>query len=283
MLYYRPDDLRDALEVLARHAPLVLAGGTDLYPATPGRTLAGPVLDITGVASLSGIRRADGMLRIGACTTWSALIAADLPPAFDALRAAASEVGGWQIQVAGTIAGNLCNASPAADGAPPLMVLDAQVEIACPAGLRRLPLTDFLRGPRRTDLRAGEILTAILIPESAITGRSAFLKLGARRHLVISIAMVAARIAVEAGRVTQAALAVGACSAIATRLGAVEAALLGAPADAALAARIDPAQVAEALAPIDDIRADAWYRAEAAAELLSRAVARLAPHAEPER
>ena len=109
-----------------------------------------------------------GGLRIGACTTWSAIRDAALPPAFDALRAAAAEVGGGQIQNAGTIGGNLCNASPAADGVPPLLALDAEVELASAAGTRRLPLAAFLRGPRRTDRRPGEMLTAVLIPAAAL-------------------------------------------------------------------------------------------------------------------
>ena len=192
------------------------------------------------------------------------------------MRRAAAEIGGPQIQNAGTIGGNLCNASPAADGVPPLLVLDAEVELASAAGTRRLPLAAFLAGVRRTARRPDELLTAIHLPAAALTGRSAFRKLGARRYLVISIAMVAARLVVADGRVVSAALAVGACGPVATRLPAVEAAIAGAPADARLPARIDAAAVAAALAPIDDHRASAGYRAKAATELLRRAVAGLA-------
>jgi CO/xanthine dehydrogenase FAD-binding subunit len=230
------------------------------------------VLDITGVRELRGITRDSAGLRIGACTTWSDIRAADLPPALDALKAAAAEVGGRQIQNAGTIAGNICNASPAADGIPPLMVLDAAVELASAEGLRLLPLTEFIAGPRRTRLQPGEIVTAVLVPEAALTGRSMFLKLGARRHLVISIAMVAVRLATTGGQVTAAALAVGACGPVATRLPAVEARLVGVPADRTLADRIAEADVAAALAPIDDVRGSAAYRVGAATELLRRAI-----------
>ena len=127
-----PRDAPDALAILASEPRTVLAGGTDLYPATAAPELAGPVLDITGIAELAGISRRAGHLRIGACTPWSAIRDAALPPACDALRAAAAEVGGVQIQNAGTIGGNLCNASPAADGVPPLLALDAEVELAGP-------------------------------------------------------------------------------------------------------------------------------------------------------
>jgi CO/xanthine dehydrogenase FAD-binding subunit len=273
MLYDRPESLPAALALLARTPRTVLAGGTDLYAATEAASLAGPVLDITGMTALDGIATTPGGVRIGACTCWSAIRDAALPPAFDALRQAAAEVGGVQIQNAGTIGGNLCNASPAADGVPPLLALDAEVELVSAAGTRRLPLAAFLAGPRRTVRRPDELLTAVLIPPAATEGRSTFLKLGARRYLVISIAMVAARLAIADGRVTTAALAVGACGPVATRLPQVEAALLGHPPDPA---RVDPAAVAAALAPIDDHRAAADYRAEAAAELLRRAVAALA-------
>jgi CO/xanthine dehydrogenase FAD-binding subunit len=279
MLYDRPETLDDALAILARGPRTLLAGGTDLYPATDAPALPGPVLDLAGIAALRGIGAEAGGLRIGACTPWAEVRDAALPPACAALRAAAAEVGGRQIQEAGTIGGNLCNASPAADGVPPLLALDAAVELARPAGTRRLPLADFLAGVRRAARRPDEILTAVLIPETALSGRSTFLKLGARRYLVISIAMVAVRLAADDGRVTAAALAVGACGPVATRLPDLERAVLGAPADATLAARITPAAVARALRPIDDIRATADYRAAAAAELLARALERLVAEA----
>jgi CO/xanthine dehydrogenase FAD-binding subunit len=181
-------------------------------------------------------------------------------------------VGGRQVQVAGTIGGNLCNASPAADGVPPLLALDAEIELASFSGARRLRLADFLLGPRRTALQPGELLSAVIIPKAALQGRSAFVKLGARSHLVISIAMVAARLVVDQGRVTGAAVAVGSCSAVAQRLPAVEAALVGA-AVASAAERVLGADVGAALSPIDDVRATAAYRHSAAVELVRRAVA----------
>jgi len=272
MGYDRPTDLDRALEALARSGGSVLAGGTDLYPATDRPALAGDVVDITALASLRGVARTGEGWRIGAATRWSEVIAAELPPAFEALRQAAREVGSVQIQNAGTVGGNLCNASPAADGVPALMVLDAEVELRSVRGVRRMALADFLLGVRRTALAADELMAAVLIPESAGVGRSRFLKLGARKYLVISIAMVAARIEADGGVVTGAALAVGACSAVATRLPGVEAVLVGRPLDEAAGAIADDA-VAALLAPIDDLRADAAYRARAAAELLRRAVA----------
>jgi CO/xanthine dehydrogenase FAD-binding subunit len=154
---------------------------------------------------------------------------------------------------------------------PPLLALDAEVELTSQSGARLLPLSAFLLGPRRTALRADEVLSAILIPQAALTGRSVFLKLGARTHLVISIAMVAARITIDGNRIASAAISVGSCSGVARRLTLVEAALFGALlSDIAHFIRLE--DVADALAPIDDIRASAGYRLKAATELVTRAV-----------
>jgi CO/xanthine dehydrogenase FAD-binding subunit len=274
---HRPRSLPEALAILAECAPTVLAGGTDLYPATARAAPPGAILDISAISDLRGVTRDGGFWRIGAGATWTDLRRAPLPPAFDGLKAAAREIGSVQIQNSATLAGNLCNASPAADGAPCLLTLDAAVELASARGLRRLPVSEFLLGPRRTARAADELVTAILVPKPHPAARGAFLKLGARVYLVISIGMVAAVVATDAaGRVAQARVAVGACSAVAQRLPALEAALIGLPMDgAALAGAVDPAQFAP-LAPIDDIRASAAYRREAAVELTRRALGALA-------
>ena len=271
MGYARPTQLSDALSLLADGDWTVLAGGTDLYPATEAQVLGGSVLDITAIEGLRGFSEGEDHWRIGAGTTWSEIRKADLPPAFRALQQASAEVGGIQIQNAGTVAGNLCNASPAADGVPALLVLDARVELASDSGSRVLPLADFLTGPRLTALAAGEMMTAVHIPKTACQGRSSFVKLGARKYLVISIAMVAVRLVTDSKKITKAAISVGACSGAAVRLGAVEKALIGLPfAEAAEFIAMDP--VAKALRPIDDVRGTADYRAEAAAHLIRRAV-----------
>ncbi len=167
---------------------------------------------------------------IGARTTWTDVLRADLPPAFDALKQAAREVGSIQIQNCGTVAGNLCNASPAADGVPPLLTLDAEVELRSKRGTRLVSLGDFVLGNRQTALARDELVSAIRIPKAATAGTSAFLKLGARKYLVISIVMVAARLVADAeGKVLSAAVAVGSCSAVAQRLKSLEHALVGLP------------------------------------------------------
>jgi CO/xanthine dehydrogenase FAD-binding subunit len=268
---FRPQTLDDAL-AMARPGLTLVAGCTDLFPATQAQELAGDVLDVTGIAELRGIVRGAAGWRIGAAATWTDVLRAELPPAFDGLKNAAREVGSVQIQNAGTVGGNICNASPAADGIPCLMTLDAEVELASAEGRRRMPLGEFVTGPRQTALRPGEVMVAVHVPETAGEGRGAFVKLGARRYLVISIAMAAARIVVAEGRIAAAALSVGACGPVAVRLAAQEAALIGLPPEEAAAA-VAEALVGPALSPIDDVRADRGYRRAAAAEIVARAVA----------
>ena len=273
--YLRPHCLAEALTALAR-PHVVLAGGTDFYPARVGRAIGEDVLDIGGIAILRGISADRAGWRLGATTTWSELIESDLPPLFDGLKQAAREVGGRQIQNAGTLAGNLCNASPAADGVPCLLALDAEIEIAGPTGSRRLPLSQFITGVRRTGLAPRELVVAIHVPRPRHEARSAFLKLGTRRYLVISIAMAAATVEVADGRVASARIAIGACSPVAERLPGLEAALEGAPIDGRLAERVEAAHLAP-LAPIDDVRGSAAYRSDAVVTVLRRLLEGFAP------
>jgi CO/xanthine dehydrogenase FAD-binding subunit len=212
------------------------------------------------------------LIRIGGLTTWSEVIRAPLPRCFDALKAAAKEVGSVQIQNRGTVAGNLCNASPAADGVPPLLALDAEVEMASSAGRRRLSLAQFLVGNRKTLRRADEILAAVLVPRRLENAASVFMKLGARRYLVISISMVAVvLLADEAGRVAEARVAVGSCSAKAQRLQDLEADLVGLLATAGIGGAVT-ADHLKNLSPIDDVRATAAYRQDASLTLVKRAL-----------
>ena len=268
-MYVRPATIEDALDRLGAGARL-LAGGTDLMVGADEAGLRADVVDISRLPELRGISLGRGGWRIGGATTWVAIAGADLPPAFAALQAAVREVGSVQIQNRGTVAGNLCNASPAADGVPPLLALDASVELVSHRGLRRLPLVSFLAGPRRTALAAGEILSAVVCPAPPPQMRSAFLKLGARRYRVISIAMVAVALDIEGETVREARVAVGACSPVAMRVGAAERRLVGLPARVGLGDALRAEDFA-ALAPIDDLRASAGYRRAAALTLTRRA------------
>ena len=271
-MYLRPTTLDEAIRVLSSPGGEILAGGTDFYPALGVRWPRGCVVDITAVRELRGISIEAEHFRIGGLTTWSEVIRAPLPRCFDALKAAAREVGSVQIQNRATVAGNLCNASPAADGVPPLLALDAEVELISAAGKRRMALEQFIVGNRKTARRGDEILAGVLVPRRMENAASAFLKLGARRYLLISISMVAAVVQTdEAGRVAEAHVAVGSCSAKALRLPVLERDLVGLEARAGIGDAVRGEHL-ERLSPIDDVRATADYRRDASLTLVRRAL-----------
>ncbi len=270
--YLRPTALGQALEALGEGPRTIVAGGTDHYPARVGRQIDEDVLDISALRELRGIADTRKQVRIGALTTWSDLVRAPLPAWFDGLKQAAREVGGLQVQNAGTLCGNVCNASPAADGVPSLLALDARVELSARDRVRELPLSEFITGNRRTQRGHDELVTALILPKPGKGARSTFLKLGARKYMVISIVMVAGVLVPgRGGKIADLRVAVGACSEVAQRLSALEADLTGRPMAAALA---KPEHLAP-LGPIDDIRGTAAYRRDAALTLVRRALARL--------
>jgi CO/xanthine dehydrogenase FAD-binding subunit len=275
--YLRPTELDEALAALAARPLIVLAGGTDYYPGRVGKPLDDDLIDITGLSSLRRIAEDGAHWRIPALATWSDVISAPLPPLFDALKLAAREVGGVQIQNAGTVCGNLCNASPAADGTPNLLALDARVELASAAGRRLLPVGEFITGNRRTVRRPDELVTALLVPKPKSEARSTFVKLGARKYLVISIVMVGGVVEFFADRkIAAARIAVGSCSAVARRLPSLEQRLKGRALSSDDLADVVKPEDLSPLSPIDDVRGSAAYRSDAALTLVRRALAELA-------
>ena len=281
MNYFRPQKLSDALTCLAENEAGIAAGCTDLFALTQSQYLQKSnhhtLVDITAIDELRAITLTNDGVSIGAAVKWSEIIDADLPLAFDGLKAAAREVGSVQIQNSATIGGNLCNASPAADAVPPLLTLDANIELVSTRGSRILPLSQFLIAPRKTALRADEILSAIIVPNASAGGISGFTKLGARKYLVISIVMTAARLVISKNQVQEIALSVGSCSAVGVRLEKIETALRNLPVNMLLDETnmnnlISYAALSDYLSPIDDIRANAGYRIEAAREMIIRLV-----------
>jgi CO/xanthine dehydrogenase FAD-binding subunit len=275
--YVKPRTLDEAMALLAAGEAQILSGGTDFYPALGDHVVHGPVVDVSGLGELRGVSSDAAWFRIGGLTTWSEIIRTPLPRCFDALKSAAREVGGVQIQNRGTVAGNLCNASPAADGVPPLLALDAEVELVSKLGSRRIPLAEFIVGSRKTQRKADELLTAVLVPRALENAASTFVKLGARRYLVISISMVAVVVKLSDDehvgdrKVLEARVAVGSCSAVARRLRALESDLVGASVRDGLGAVVRPDHMAP-LSPIDDVRATAEYRMDASLQLVQRAL-----------
>ena len=287
MSYLTPTSLEAALSVLDApsfadnseaavtkiSAAKIVAGGTDFYPSIGDRPIKGPILDITRIAALSGIHETDFGWQIGAATRWTELVQTPLPPCFDGLKAAALEIGSIQIQNSGTLVGNLCNASPAADSVPPLLTLEAQLVLQSTKGKRLIRLEDFITGPRQTLLQPNELVTAIHIPRFSESSHSAFLKLGIRHYMVISICMVSVLLTPDnTGGLSDARIAVGACSPVACRLPSLETKLVGQSVVGDTLANLVQPDDLDILTPIDDIRSSAHYRREAALTLLRRAL-----------
>ena len=274
IMYFQPTSLEQAVRDAQVEKIRILAGGTDFYPGHGDSLPDFPILDVTRIEGMTGITRTKSGWRIGGATCWSDIVHTDLPAAFDGLKAAAREVGSVQIQNAGTVAGNLCNASPAADSVPPLLTLGAEVELASVNGTRRLPLDEFLLGVRKTALQSGEIMSAVYLPDVA-GGHGFFSKLGSRKYLVISIAMVAVLIDQIDGKITKARVSVGACSPVAQRLRQLETDLIGLKS----AQGVVTAKHLDTLSPIDDVRGSAGYRRDVVVPMIERAIAQCLEHA----
>ena len=287
--YARPVQIADALALLARgYVPI--AGGTDYYPARVAQPITDALLDLSAISSLRGITKQitkqsganDSQTVIGALTTWTDCLNRPLPKVLDALVHASKQIGGWQIQNRATLGGNLCNASPAADGTVALLALNAQVTLISLNADQRdgrlversLPIDQFVLGNRHTARLPHELLSVITIPHYSERAKSVFLKLGGRQYLVISIVMVAVLIDTDAqGRVIRCAIAVGACNRAAVRLTTLEQALINTPVAkvSALAKQRLPLAL-DALQPIDDVRGSATYRRHAATVLIQQAI-----------
>jgi len=270
--YVAPRSIDAVLRLLAEGTYTILAGGTDVYPAHVGKPEPDRVLDVSGVMDLRGISNASGWWRIGATTTWTDLVGAKLPTGFACLQQAAAQIGGVQVQNAGTIVGNLCTASPAGDSIPALLALDAEVELLSLQRTRRMGLDEFIVGYRKTVREAHELVSNVYIPEVAANSSSTFEKFGTRSYLVISLAMVAVSVRRDAaGSIADLRIAVGACSPVAMRLVALERRLLKERLSGQVAPTITVDDVS-ALTPIDDIRCTAKYRFDLVPVLIRRAL-----------
>ena len=268
-MYYRPDKINEALDSLSREKLTIAAGCTDLLPSTQQDNLGDNILDISGIKSLRNIDFENGFRRIGSGVTWTDIVENNnLPNCYDMLKECSLQIGSQQIQNLGTIGGNLCNASPAADGVPCLLSLDASIELLSVNGKRVLKLEDFIKGSRKTELQNNEILSAILIPKEAEIGRSSFLKLGARKYLVISIAMIACKLNLEKDIISDIAISVGSCSAVAKRIKSLENLLIGKSIKDELTTIILNYNYENYLSPINDIRGTNTYRLKASKVLV---------------
>lgn len=267
--YVAPASLDEAAEYLQRSGGVtILAGGTDLMPQSQSGRLKfkGTLMNIRRIAELKGIALEGGAIRIGALATMteilqSALVKKHLPILVEACDHFASD----QIRNAATLGGNICNASPAGDTLVPLLVLDAQVELASkPNGSlarRRLPLAEFFSGPGKTKLGAAELLAAVYVPLPQAHHYARFFKFGTRPALDISTVSIGIAGTLQNGALSNARVAFGAVAPVPLRALRTERALEGRRLDAAAIDSIADAARDE-VTPIDDIRATAWYRKE---------------------
>ena len=262
-----PKSLADALKMLRDEGPLVpMAGCTDLYVALNFGTLeATRFVNLWRLAALRSIAVRRDVLSIGALTTHTDLIRSlVVRKRIPMLVAAASEVGGVQIQNRGTIGGNVANASPAGDLLPVLAAAEATVVLASAAGTRRVPFNAFYTGYRQTVRRPDELIVAFEI--GAVRGRQWFRKVGTRAAQAISKVVMAGVIPpARRGRREGARIALGSVAPTVVRAPKTEAAL-HAGASVAEAQRTLAAEIA----PIDDIRSTAEYRGRVAANILGR-------------
>ena len=271
-MYVRPKNLDEVITLMSKDTWSILAGGTDIYPSIGERPIKTPFIDLTNVCDLKGITEDGSFWRIGAAATWTELIKTKLPPGFNALKQAAREIGSIQIQNRATIAGNICNASPAADGVPALMILNASVELTSVSGTRDVALKDYIIGNRKTVRNPNEIVSCIKIPKTDLESFSVFRKLGVRKYLVISMTMIALKMSIRGnGTIKRATLAVGACSAVAKRLFELEKVMIGKTISEAI--KIIDEEHLDILTPITDLRAPATYRKTASKIMIQRSIA----------
>lgn len=271
--YHRPNTLLEACERLALPDARILAGGTDLIPQLrEARRHAAHVVDLKHLPECTSIAlQDDGSLRIGAAASASAVARhPDVLARYPAVASSAHLIGSYQVQNRATLGGNICNAAPSADAVPPLIVCDAHVEIAGPAGLRTALLETIFSAPGRTTLAAGELLTAIILPPPLERTASHYLRFTPRREMDIAAAGVAARVTCDAsGIVIDARIALASVAPTPIRARSGEAALIGRRLDDATIEAAGLAAMGDAR-PISDTRASAEYRRELVAVLTRR-------------
>jgi carbon-monoxide dehydrogenase medium subunit len=274
---YTATDSRHAVALLAEHGPSVkvLAGGSDLLvelKLMPDGPKA--VVDISRAADLKHIAITDQGLSIGALATHSEIMRSPIiKKLFPALVDAAHTIGAVQTRNLGTLGGNLVTAVPSLDSGPTLIALEAQVVILGPAGRRRLALADFFTGPRKTDLKPGELLIEILIPKKNLGKPASFQKFGLRKGQALALVNVAASVWLkgEKSRFAEPRIALGAVAPTVIRAPQAEAYLEGRAATPEAMAEAGRIAAGEGK-PISDFRASAEYRRELIAVLTRRAL-----------
>ena len=265
--YHRPGSLSEAFELLAEYgdAAKVIAGGTDVVPQLKYEKIApNHLVTLMKISGLSDINEDNGGLSIGACARLiDVKQACARDPRYEALHDALRSIGKVQVMNMGTLGGNLCTASPAADSVPPLLVLNGRVTLASQEGSRTLDIEDFITGPYAADMAADEIMTEIHLPSGQDHQSSAFLKV-ARVAADISKLSCAVALQRDADRCVFCRIALGAVAPLPLRIKKAEALLGDKQMDATL---LDEAAaiVSAEIQPISDVRSTETYRRQVAA------------------
>jgi CO/xanthine dehydrogenase FAD-binding subunit len=273
-----PESVEGAIQALAEHpGATVLAGGTDLMvEVNDGRRSPERIVAVARIPELGRVRVDDGFLEIGAAATFAQLELDPVARFAPALAYAARTVGSPQIRNAATIGGNLATASPAGDSLPVLLALGASTVAAGPSGRRIVPIAEFFTGPKRSVLRAGELVVGVRVPIRR--GPQDYLKVGVRNAMVIAVASLAISVDLDAR-----AISVGLGSVGPTPLAARDACAWAAARATWTEDRVEMTdddvtefgdRVAAAAQPIDDHRSTAQYRRRAVRVLARRALRR---------
>lgn len=274
--YLRPETVEAAVAALTAPDARVLAGGTDLVPQLrEGRRTPAHVVDLKRVAGMSAIDvLTDGSVTIGAAASATSIAAhPHIGKHFPAVAEACRLIGSWQIQNRATLAGNVCNAAPSADGVPPLICHAATARIAGPSGTREVLVEALFAGPGRTTLAASEIVTALHLPASGTRSASAYLRFTPRREMDIAIAGAGAWISLDgAGRIAQARIALASVAPTPIRAPSAEKVMIGQQPTRALFESAGQAASADAR-PISDTRGTADYRRHLVGVLTRRTLA----------
>jgi probable selenate reductase FAD-binding subunit len=265
--YHRPGSLTEAFELLAEYgdSAKVIAGGTDVVPQLKYEKIApNHLITLMKIPELNDIKKDNGGLNIGACARLrSVKQACAQGPQYAALHDALCSIGKVQVMNMGTLGGNLCTASPAADSVPPLLVLNGRITLASREGSRTLHVRDFITGPYTAVMTAGEIMTEIHIPSVQDHQGSAFLKV-ARVAADISKLSCAVALQRDSDRCVSCRIALGAVAPMAMRVKEAEELLSGTQMSATLLAEA-AASVSAEIRPISDVRSTETYRRQVAA------------------
>jgi aerobic carbon-monoxide dehydrogenase medium subunit len=259
-----PESIDDCLRALAQKGAdtKVLAGGTDLLPQLKNGLLKpARVIDLSGIPRLRALEPANGRgLRVGAAVTARTLeLDATVRGRYRSLAESGALVGSVQVRNLATLGGNLCNAAPSADMAPPLLALDAEAVVVGPKGERRVPIATFFTGVRRTVLAPDELLLELVVPDPGPQSGGHYLRHTPRRELDIAVVGVASQLTLANGVCTKARIALAAVAPVPLRATAAEQSLEGQAVTAERIARAADLAV-DAARPISDQRGSAEFR-----------------------